>query len=121
MATSESTAPESERPAHLWKPGQSGNPGGRPKKLVAIERMLDEDFRNVDKMREHFKRLEKLAFDDQTRTVMGKYGPCDITEPPNPAFTKLYLERVLGPVKEIEPDLSDAPDEVIDYLRGKLS
>lgn len=22
-----------ERPPHLWKPGQSGNPGGRPKKV----------------------------------------------------------------------------------------
>lgn len=28
-----SDTPDRERPAHLWKPGQSGNPGGKPKGL----------------------------------------------------------------------------------------
>lgn len=40
---------------------------------------------------------------------------------PNPAFMALYLDRVLGPVKELKIDLSDAPDEVVEYLAEKLN
>lgn len=38
-------ANERERPAHLWKPGQSGNPGGRkpgPNPLAVLRALLDE-------------------------------------------------------------------------------
>lgn len=35
MLNSDQT-PEQHRPAHLWKPGQSGNPGGRPKSIYTL-------------------------------------------------------------------------------------
>ncbi len=36
-------------------------------------------------------------------------------------FMKLYLNRILGPEKQFDDniDLSDAPAEVLDYLRQK--
>lgn len=31
------------RPPHLWKPGQSGNPSGRPKGSISLARILREE------------------------------------------------------------------------------
>jgi hypothetical protein len=31
--------PPRKRPAHLFKPGQSGNPGGRPKEVMAVREL----------------------------------------------------------------------------------
>jgi hypothetical protein len=39
----------------------------------------------------------------------------------DPAFMKLYLERVVGPVKDLDDLdelLKDAPPEAIEFLRG---
>lgn len=33
------TEQKSNRPAHLWKPGQSGNPGGRPKRKPITDKL----------------------------------------------------------------------------------
>ncbi len=38
-AKSESKAETKIKPAHLWKPGQSGNPGGRPKVLGEVREL----------------------------------------------------------------------------------
>jgi len=35
----------SQRPAHLWKPGQSGNPRGGPGRTKGLERMMREAFK----------------------------------------------------------------------------
>jgi len=35
-AKTESKSETKIKPAHLWKPGQSGNPGGRPKVLAEV-------------------------------------------------------------------------------------
>jgi hypothetical protein len=101
------------------KGGTSPNPGGRPKKLVEIERMLDDEHRTVENMSRTFDKLRSLATEDRVRTVITKKGDAiEIVTPPDPAFMRLYLERVMGPVRDLEPDLSDAPDEVINYLRS---
>lgn len=95
-------------------PGTTLNPGGRPKKLVEIERMLDAEHRNPENMRKVFRRLKNLATKDRVRTFIDKKGEAHTSvTPPDAAFMKLYLERVLGPVKDLEPDLSDAPDAVL--------
>jgi hypothetical protein len=91
--------------AGRWQPGVSPNPGGRPRKIVEIERMLDEQHRNVENMRRVFERLRELALDDVTRTFMDRKGDVHVqAEPPDPAFMRLYLERVLGPVKDVSDD-----------------
>ena len=65
--------------------------------------MLNAEHRTVANMREVFRTVKELA-------LRGEKG--------DSGYLKLYLERVLGPVKDIEIDLTDAPPEVISYLRG---
>jgi len=106
----------------MVKGGPSLNPGGRPKKLVEIERMLDAEHRTPDNMREVFTRLKELAMEDMITAHTDEKGVEHITRrPPNPAFMALYLDRILGPVKELKIDLTDAPDEVVAYLAEKLN
>ena len=95
---------EARGPDGRFPNGVSGNPGGRPKKLVELERVLDEH-RTADSLREVFARLRWLAV----------YG--------NAQAIKIYLDRVIGPVKVIAeelPDLSGAPDEVLAWLANNL-
>jgi hypothetical protein len=92
--------------------GNKANPGGRPKALREIEKMLDAEHRNLESVREVFTRLRALALGELV-TVADKDGGTTVELQAEPAFMKLYLERVLGPVKDLDPDLSDAPDEVL--------
>ena len=118
MAERQITTPDVKRGKRgKWLPGASPNPGGRPKKLVEIERMLDADHRNLENMREVFAQLRALA----TENVIGRWTDKDGNEresirQPNPAFMQMYLERTLGPVKPIELDLTDAPPEALKRL-----
>jgi hypothetical protein len=97
-----------------FKPGNRMNPGGRPKVLREIEAMLDKEHRNVQNMREVFERLKALALGEVV-TVKGPDGQTDVELQADPAFMKLYLERVLGPVKDLEIDMTDWPDEVVKW------
>jgi len=99
----------------MVKGGPSLNPSGRPKKLVAIEAMLDSEHRNLDNMKAVFDRLRALALGEVV-TVTDQHGRTDIELQADPAYMKLYLERVMGPVRELEPDLSHLPDDVIRAL-----
>lgn len=64
--------------------------------------MLDKEHRNVDNMKLVFDTIRMLA-------LRGEKG--------DSGYAKLYLERILGPVKDIEIDLSDATPEVIAFLK----
>lgn len=90
-----------------WLPGQSANAGGRRKSTREIEAMLDAEHRTVPKMRITYRKLRKAAH-------------AELESGQNQGFTKLYLERVQGPVKDLDVDLSDAPTEALNYLREKL-
>lgn len=105
--------------AGKWLPGHSPNPGGKPRKLREIEAMLDEEHRTISNMREVFSRLKALAL-GEVITVKDKDGLTDIELDADARFMALYLDRVLGPVKDLEIDLSDAPMEALSYLREKL-
>lgn len=99
--------PQSKRPVARTPDGRiakgaSGNPGGKPKALREIEAMLDREHRNVANMKTVFDTIRMLAL----RGDKGDSG-----------YAKLYLERILGPVKDIEIDLSDAPPEVVAFLK----
>ena len=41
MSDSQDSPPQKARPAHLFKPGQSGNPGGQPKAYAEVRKLLD--------------------------------------------------------------------------------
>lgn len=84
-----------------WLPGTSPNPGGRSRRLREIEDMLDAEHRTVENMREAFGQLRAMALGEIVEVkykgkVVGIQLKCD------PAFMKLYLERILGPVADGE-------------------
>lgn len=106
----------------MVKGAPSLNPGGRPKKLVEIEKMLDEEHRTIDSVKEVFAQLKAMA----TENVITRWTDKDGNEhesqkQPNPAFMDMYLNRVLGPVREHKIDLSDLPDEVVAALADRLN
>lgn len=103
-----------------WLPGTSPNPSGRPKKLRDIEAMLDTEHRTVENMRDVFARLKALAL-GEVITVITKEGSVKVSLSADARFMQLYLERTLGPVKELKVDLTDAPDEVISWLAEHLN
>ena len=41
MSDSQDRPPKKARPAHLFTPGQSGNPGGQPKAYAEVRKLLD--------------------------------------------------------------------------------
>ena len=115
---SQNSEPEKKRKG--FPPGVSGNPGGRPKKLVEIERMLDAEHRTVENMREVYAKLRELAVNG---TLEPKFhGPLVVGEVRkyHAAFMELYLNRVQGPVRD-HIDLADAPDEVIAWIEEHLN
>jgi hypothetical protein len=65
---------QKSRPAHLWKPGQSGNPAGRP--LSARSRISEKLLADLaDIWAEHGKSvLERLAKDDPGKLAQIAYG-----------------------------------------------
>ena len=106
----------------MVKGGPSLNPSGRPKKLVEIERMLDAEHRTVENMKEVFAQLKAMA----TENVISRWtdkdgGEHESIRQPNPAFMAMYLDRILGPVKELKLDLADAPEEVVTWLAENLN
>jgi hypothetical protein len=120
MTKREITSPDVPRgEAGKWLPGTSPNPGGKPKKLREIEAMLDQEHRTVANMREVFGRLKALALGEIVH-VTDREGNVDIELKADSRFMGLYLDRVMGPVKDLEIDLSDAPSEALAYLREKL-
>jgi len=108
-----------------FKPGydeRRGKSGGRPRAVLEIERMLDAEHRTPDNMREVFTRLKELAMEDIITAHTDEKGVEHVTRrPPNPAFMSLYLERTLGPVKDLDIDLSDAPVEVVRWWADKVN
>lgn len=99
----------------------------RGKRLREMERMLNAEHRNVEKSKELYTRLRALALGEVIVVpYCGPNGDIELkaTLTADPAFMKLYLDRVYGPVKPLEDeslDLSDAPTETIEYLRVKLT
>jgi hypothetical protein len=62
--------------------GPSLNPGGRPKKLVEIEAMLDAEHRTPGNMREVFTRLKELAMEDMITAHTDEKGVEHVTQTP---------------------------------------
>lgn len=109
-------------------PGQKSlNPrGGKSKRVRNFEIMLNNEHRNLDKMRELFARLRALAMGEVVLIphvgTDGELISLQAKLKADPAFMKLYLDRLLGPAKAFDSDMdfSDAPREVLEYLLTKL-
>lgn len=122
MSKPENTGPDVPRgEAGRWLPGASPNPGGRPKKLVEMERALDDELRTPEQIRETLRALKRLALEGVTNDVFSKDGMLLGTKTTySPAYMEMLLNRTLGPVKEAPIDLSDVPEEELVTLREKL-
>jgi hypothetical protein len=112
--------PKKRGPGKPFPPGTSGNPGGRKRTLVEVERMLDEEHRNVEKMRETFGLIRQVAH-GVDEPVFFKGEVCGHVRKYDGAWMTLYLNRVLGPVQELEVDLTDAPDEVVRWWADNVN
>jgi hypothetical protein len=119
MDGADNKSPEQKRRGG-FQPGQSGNPGGRPRKLVEIERMLDAEHRTVEKMRETFALLRQVAHGVK-EAVRYKGKVVGYVMKYDGAWMTLYLNRVLGPLRELQIDLSDAPDDVLAWVEQHLN
>ena len=122
MQPTQKRMPASHTAKGKFAPGNRANPGGKPKALREIEAMLDAEHRTVANMKEVMAQLRAMATENVITRWTDKEGKeHESIRQPNPAFMALYLDRVLGPVKELKIDLSDAPDEVVAYLAEKLN
>lgn len=98
------------------KGGPSPNPGGKRKVLREIEDMIDSEFRTPETIREALTACKTYGFSHETG--VNSEGGEIMLRGPDAGFAKIFFDRVLGPVKEIETDLSDAPPEVLEYIRN---
>lgn len=98
---------KAKRPAHLWKPGTSGNPKGRPKgckdKSTRQAQLLAQGMLN-EQVIQLVQKLLKMALDGDAKAM------------------KLCIERILPPLKEpAEPKQIQHAIEVILREPGWLS
>lgn len=122
MADTQNSRPVARKKGQFAPGDPRINAGGRPKKLTEIEAMLDAEHRTVENMREVFARLKALALGEVVEVpIPGGEGDTAIQLRADARFMDLYLDRILGPVKELKVDLADAPDEVLAYLADKLN
>ena len=84
------TTPKKKPPAHAWKPGQSGNPAGKPSGSGELQKLRAAIGEHVPEI---INQLVTAARGDDIQAA------------------RLILERVLPPVKAIEqPQTIDLPD-----------
>jgi hypothetical protein len=98
--------PENRDEQGRFRPGASGNPGGRPRKLHEFHAAIDAAHGSAEQV---------IAVLDviHARALRGDLQAA-----------KLYLERVMGPARvpsqRSDVDFSDAPEAVLEYLANKF-
>jgi len=110
----------SERPATdptrgkdgKFGPGNTAATGGVPKWRKEIEKMLNDEHRTPQQMSETFALIRKVAH-GVDEPVYYKGEVCGEIRKYDGAWMNLYLERVLGPVRDLDVDLTDAPEPVL--------
>jgi hypothetical protein len=101
---------QTSRPAHLWKPGQSGNPAGRPlsARSKISERLLQD---LAETWEEHGKAvLTKLAVSDPGRLATIAYGLL-----PRDVFVKVEDQWAPG---GLDPDAYAALRRLLDVIES---
>jgi hypothetical protein len=107
-------------PGRPFLPGQTGNAGGVPKWRRELEAMLDAEHRTPAQLRETFALIRRVAHGVEEPVyykgeIVGHVVKYD------GAWMELYLNRVLGPVKDIKIDLTEAPEEVVQWIAENLN
>lgn len=88
--------------AKPFKPGQSGNPRGVSAHVHELQKAAEEAC-TVDKVQALMDKLYSMGMDGDVPAA------------------KLWLDRGLGAVREAPVDLTDAPPEVLTYLKDKIN
>lgn len=117
---------ENEKKSNLipWKPGQSGNPKGRPKlsdEEKKLRKLSKEQFKEIGDMIVNGK-VEELfgIMEDPDATVLQKLvarGLQEAYEKGNWAVVNLLLDRLIGKVKE-EVDVNLPRPTVVKFKDG---
>ncbi len=96
-----------------WKPGQSGNPKGRPKNIKYLTELLREQLDEVPDTidgKKNTKTWRELICDSILRAaVKGN----------QPAITKELLDRIEGKVKDAHQIEGEVPIHIVYKLTGK--
>lgn len=82
--------------------------------------MLDAEHRTVEQMRETFA-LIRMVSHGVDEPVYYKGEVCGHIRKYDGGWMELYLNRVLGPIKELKVDLTDAPAEVVEWIAENLN
>lgn len=82
--------------------------------------MLDAEHRTVEQMRETFALIRRVAHGVE-EPVYYKGVVVGTVIKYDGAWMELYLNRIIGPVKELKVDLTDAPEDVVRWLAENLN
>lgn len=82
--------------------------------------MLDAEHRTVEQMRETFALIRKIAHGVE-KPVFYQGVVCGYVMVYDGAWMDLYLNRIIGPVKELKVDLTDAPEDVVKWIAENLN
>jgi hypothetical protein len=94
-----------------WKPGQSGNPKGRPKKLPALDKLLAEalgDTTEDGRTSKMKKLIEQLISDATTKSSLFRTRAAEV-----------LLDRAYGRAKDAPPLPEDKPQQITGFKLKK--
>lgn len=101
--------------AHLWKPGTSGNPGGRPKLPDYLRAIVSLSHDEVTKYVSKYARMKPAEIDELVlarQIPMIEQAICRIFQEAEAKgdFTRLafLLDRAVGKIQVVIPDENDA-------------
>ncbi len=107
LANKEKTKPKKPAPAHAWKPGQSGNPAGRPKDGESWAGVFkDLANRTPEELAEMFgsndlgNAYKKLPKGVQMKYLVGGRILAALMFEPSGSLLNIYMERMEGKVPD---------------------
>lgn len=106
-------------PEYRFKPGQSGNPGGRPKAKITIDRLREIieklAFLTRDELQELIANPKTVMIELQFASIMAQAAKSG-----DYSRMSFILDRVVGKVAEFKDPLKDVRDEIESMSRDDL-
>lgn len=119
----DANSPPIERPEHLWKPGQSGNPAGRPPgsgdPLKEIGKRIAQSRMKLRMPVKQRRELEKSGLIDEDTKLIDEIM-IHLATSTNPAKIVMYLERTFGKVPNINLNTNQNID-IVSKFKSKFT